>query len=1136
MLLAVLVLSFSVYARSDYDWQQRDALVRRFGSQWDKINLIDEELGAISDMLVDLRYFQLFPARVTGFDDELMVRVDRMISFAEGQNQQLNTRTEALKPPLVEAVGIMREMIVSGPADGMFDFFEQESRMRIEKMLGILKEIDRVWEDIDRVIAIVDNVSGVMKYERKESVSEVEEFLDILRSGLGQRSGRVSEKLEAIKDEIVRHSSSADQDFMFNIEIRRVRKFLSEEKNELAYERLMLMMNRYRDSQQLAELKRLILEAQFSTGRYADAVASIEKQGIDEHKISMKIQSLFALGRYNELWREGTDLDMSDFRGAERNLLIWLTIEGGIASGAESNLYSELAAMVARNHPYALHVMHALGRSYLLSGDASMARNVMESALRFRPSGEKDREAARNIRISIAEMDYEMGHYDRALEEYFALLKGDQNIDRILYGVAWCYIGKGMNESAERTLRKLLNLYPQSAYAAEGAYVLSKHYIQKAQREWQRVLFVDREERRIANLVNELEERKQNRLTPEESKRLTRSINQMQNLLENLQEEQRGDHKWISSLYRRAEGVQQFINRHYHTGTFHESDFSDKREIMLHRADSLFLAVIGEDAENGAVQIHHSRRNRQRIRDVVNRTLVLQVEMRLLRYNWELEYLDWRKSVLGYQQQLSSIQDPDHEQSHATSETFSFQIDSLIQLEEKHKVTAYSNLTSQINDFLNSFSLRPEDEAYFRYHLGELYYSRETERYLREYEEYETDLIEYMEQISLFNDGKDMIKPRRPAAPEINHSLSISEFRKVLALHASEETAASASYSLAWCFSDLSQPDSALFYMKNVAQNFPRSVHAPQAWMYAGEHYFDTGRLENALRKYQAVLKYPQSEWFDQALYKLAWTQYRLSNPDKAISSFLALLELGDGRGAAAMLERESVDYIAISFSETDITGQRGFERAMAFVERLQDKERGFQVLHRLASVYREQGRYQLSQKTYAALLQTYPEYRKSPFVESEYLALRERDLPVYQSAELKFEYFKRYNRNGEWASLQQDLDLIGRADSAAARHLYDAAIAMHQFALQNSSVEVYESAMEAYDEYVRAYPDSPRANECHYNYAEILFSLGEYERAAQEYMAVSRRYPDSKYRETAAWNAIVASQNLLRQEAEAAR
>ena len=72
---------------------------------------------------------------------------------------------------------------------------------------------------------------------------------------------------------------------------------------------------------------------------------------------------------------------------------------------------------------------------------------------------------------------------------------------------------------------------------------------------------------------------------------------------------------------------------------------------------------------------------------------------------------------------------------------------------------------------------------------------------------------------------------------------------------------------------------------------------------------------------------------------------------------------------------------------------------------------------------------------------------------------------------------------------------------------------------------------MENYENFIKSYPLSPHASECHYNLAEIRFSLGDYQQAAEDYIAVSMRYPDSKYRETAAWNAIVASQNLLKKE-----
>ena len=105
------------------------------------------------------------------------------------------------------------------------------------------------------------------------------------------------------------------------------------------------------------------------------------------------------------------------------------------------------------------------------------------------------------------------------------------------------------------------------------------------------------------------------------------------------------------------------------------------------------------------------------------------------------------------------------------------------------------------------------------------------------------------------------------------------------------------------------------------------------------------------------------------------------------------------------------------------------------------------------------------------------------------------------------------------------------RGDSLACQLLYDVAISYHQLALQKNDTALYTTASDNYQSFIQNYPASPHAGECHYNYAEILFSLGNYQKAAEEYIIVSKRYPDSKYRETAAWNAIVASQNLLKKE-----
>jgi tetratricopeptide (TPR) repeat protein len=213
------------------------------------------------------------------------------------------------------------------------------------------------------------------------------------------------------------------------------------------------------------------------------------------------------------------------------------------------------------------------------------------------------------------------------------------------------------------------------------------------------------------------------------------------------------------------------------------------------------------------------------------------------------------------------------------------------------------------------------------------------------------------------------------------------------------------------------------------------------------------------------------------------------------------------------------------------MTGEKGLERAIAFAKKLGNPDRGTQILHRLARVYKDQGRYELSKKTYRTLLSMNPAFRNMPGVENEFLAALERDASPEAANTLKMDFWKKYNRKSAWAKSQTDPEAIAMADSLAEKQLYEATIGFHQLALQSNDTAAYARALDVYTDYIRSYPSSVRTSECHYNLAEIEFSLGHYLKAAEEYIAVPRRYPDSKLKETAAWNAIVASQNLLRKE-----
>ena len=172
-----------------------------------------------------------------------------------------------------------------------------------------------------------------------------------------------------------------------------------------------------------------------------------------------------------------------------------------------------------------------------------------------------------------------------------------------------------------------------------------------------------------------------------------------------------------------------------------------------------------------------------------------------------------------------------------------------------------------------------------------------------------------------------------------------------------------------------------------------------------------------------------------------------------------------------------------------------------------------------------------MAQKTYTTLLRVYPENKKSPVVEAELMAVLEKSLAAEDANFSKIEFFNKYNKNSEWAKMQDDLVTRRCGDSLSCKLLYDASISYHQLALQKNDTASYNAAAEYYRTFITYYPLAWQASECHYNLAEIMFSLGNYTQAAEEYITVSKRYPGSKYKETAAWNAIVASQNLLKQE-----
>ncbi len=1123
------------------NWKNRQYLVTRLGSEWYKIGLLQRDLTYISDILADLRDLELYPVTLTGLNENELVFFDKQIEKFEKQNELLKKRIDVLKVPLSDALSITRELVTGDPVESMFEVLEKGDLKRIDDMLLIKHDIDKFWKDLDTVTIYLYENAGMPKVATKLDSKLDNEFFEILKANLGQTASDYFGKLNDLKIYMIKKADSTQIHEMYKIELFHLTQLMNQKKYDAAEKKVLDLISQYEKVHSADELYIILAQQHLLSEDFLKVLEDISKisntQEFNKNITLYQYQSLYALKRYSEIIDLSSKTDLKTLNESNRNLIIWIILESAYSLQRFDFQTTLLMSYIIKNQPYAIHVMHAFSRFLLEKGDTANALSVLQNSQSFQTITAEDETARNRVNLSLAWINYHQAKYDEALAQFYKILTNESLFDYALFGILWCYIKTGQNEKAETALRKLINQAPQSPLAAEGILVLAERYLDKAWSSWNKSIYLYNEEDRLTGMLNKLEKRFRNDTLSSQYSTYIIARDELQRLIQRIKQEPRSSHEQIVSYYDQIEKVCGLISHHYNSGTFQESSFSAEREKILYYLDSILIKINSNNTQNSQIKMSRSLKNRSQIKATVDNALIFSAISNIDKYRWEREQIDFQKTRLSKNVQrietkLSLEKDPlKYKSLLLKRDSIKISMNQILKNEENLHEYYYTLLFGKLTTLIHT-DIELNNKAYFLYHLGELAYSKENRDYSKKFEVYELAYTDYQYKLKAFRNGTQLVLPIEPIPPALSHDSSIFYFRSVIDLPQPTEFLHAAHYSLAWCYNDLGTMDSALTHFYTVATEFPSSPHSPQSWMYCGEYYFDKGMLDTAIACYQSVMKYPESEWFDEALYKLAWAQYRLSNPEKAISSFLALVDLGDGNVIGkSILEKESMDYIAISFSETDPSGTRGLDRAVAFVKRLNDNTKGSRILERLASVFKDQGRYDIAKKTLETILVLNPDYSGSPQVDYNLITLQERDLPPSEVNQKKFDFYKKYSMNSAWTSSRSDSLLRYTTDSLAERMLYNSAIGFHQIALQKNNTDLYNNALQAYKEYIHSYPSSPSANECHYNLAEIQFSIGNYREAAEEYIAVSKRYPDSKYKETAAWNAIVASQNLLKQE-----
>src|SRR6188768_1077593 len=175
--------------------------------------------------------------------------------------------------------------------------------------------------------------------------------------------------------------------------------------------------------------------------------------------------------------------------------------------------------------------------------------------------------------------------------------------------------------------------------------------------------------------------------------------------------------------------------------------------------------------------------------------------------------------------------------------------------------------------------------------------------------------------------------------------------------------------------------DESLGRFNKIIEWFPKSRFIPDAHMVRAEYEFtkDAPNYETAFNEYEQVLRYKDSELYDLAMFKSAWTLWRLGKPEEAAKRFLIVFQATDSQNAKACskrkneldeLQNEALKNLVAVFVEDE--NNRAEDMYRFLTKAGGDKFAG-KIVRALAVAFYEQAQYERGIEAYRLLLKLEP-------------------------------------------------------------------------------------------------------------------------------------------------------------------
>lgn len=430
---------------------------------------------------------------------------------------------------------------------------------------------------------------------------------------------------------------------------------------------------------------------------------------------------------------------------------------------------------------------------------------------------------------------------------------------------------------------------------------------------------------------------------------------------------------------------------------------------------------------------------------------------------------------------------------------------------------------------------------YFR--ITELMYQETYERFLRETEEYINELTRLAE--------TDPAAAGRLVPPKPDYSRVLAMYQRILDEFPTSDFADDALYNIGFLTSESDQPvqkANANRIFETLTTLYPQSNYKLNVLRKVADYYFNApgDKLNDAVRVYNKIKdEFPDSRYYQEALYKLGWSYYKLSDLPTAAEYFALALDVGY-TGKAAELEKstvldiamESINYIGVCYAApaSEWSGG-GVENLAAWLENHPERKKNYgrELIIQLGDIYRNQiGRFPQAVEAYSKYIELFP------FEPDAYL-MQVNVVEIYQQGQIvdatkahfeKRRFFDTYNPDSEWWIATEDeeirKDLIPRLEKYLDMIIDEILI----IAADQGVTEAFVDFENYSRQYLRFWRNGHNAYKIHFNLATVLEGkLNQPASAMREYWQVVTAYKDTTNLEIACERIVAINTNLVKQE-----